>query len=217
MKFIVIIRAAFAALFLLCLQTYAQDLPADGRGAKWSTLTPLIVNGQQATWNAFGGGLMYLGYEVELTQEVTVGTQTKKKIIVWKRTNTRPAGLTDAQWEALKYWCHGWTFDEQTYSPGGNEVRFILAAGYKNPKPCQRQNQVLNVAAGDVVVYYCPAPKLRCQPGNAGPLDVMHTARYDGNNTFSTKNGAQAFNNAATLAQIDAAYGDAVRQCYEKK
>src|SRR5438445_8441202 len=101
--------------------------PKDGGGIKWSTLKRKVrkltlENGDEielgpVTWEAFGpgSGAVYVGYEVELEREVTVGGKKVSKIQVWVLISETAKPGPD-----FRGWCHGLTFDDTIYSPGGD-------------------------------------------------------------------------------------------------
>lgn len=145
--------AVFALTLLL-----ATSVPPDGTyGVKWSTLKLCerevkLANGQTikepVRWRPWRGGPIAYGYEVTLTNG--------KKIKVWVFPNGTPA-----RWS---YWCHGHTFDDDCYNPGGDAVPDILEAGYTKKDSCK------NLKKGDVIVY-CKGGKshIRQNPMVMGP------------------------------------------------
>jgi hypothetical protein len=183
-------------------------IPKNGCGIDWKTVDQAKVkvklsNGEevtsQPTWAAFGpADVVYYGYDVKLKQKVTVNGVTKDTIRVWVLPKDKPANRTQAEWENFTYWCHGLTFDDNIYSPGGNEVPFILAAGYEALPNCEK------IKKDEIIVFSDAA-------GN-----VLHSAVSNGDGTFRTKNGANEPSNNATQAQLEAVYGVHIK-CYKCK
>jgi len=193
----------------LATVSLAQDplIPKNGCGITWRTLAQArgkvrLSNGQDATypitWTAFPElrDVTFVGYDVKLSKAVTVKINgqdvTKDTIRVWVLPKDKSPARTQQEWDNYTYWCHGLTFDDNIYSPGGEEVPFILAAGYRPLKDCN------NLQQGDVIVF-------RDAGGN-----VVHTAVSNGNGTFSTKNREEAPIANATLAQLQAKYGQTI-------
>ena len=187
--------------------------PPDGGGMQWSKMErALDRNNNQLKWKPYGNDraapakfrdVEFVGYKVPL--------DNGDEVLVWFLPGDRPAGFTEQEWNDLKAWCHGRTFDDTILSPGGESVPKIVAAGWKL-KACFRQNRQLNLANGDLMVYY-QIPIVR------RPATVMHTAKYNGDNTFTSKNRYETTIPKATLAQMNALYraGTFGQACYELK
>ena len=181
--------------------------PKDGGGIKWSTLKRKVrkvtlENGDElelpVTWNAFGTPVTYIGYEVELEKEVEVGGKKVSKIQVWvlaPQTAPPPPAPTDH-----KGWCHGVTFNDTIYSPGGDAVPAVLAAGWSEIECPAAQK-------GDIIVYYDSA-------GN-----VTHSATSNGDGTYTSKGGNNPQKNDETDASMSRTYGvpPGRKRCYRKK
>jgi len=172
--------------------------PKDGRGIKWSTLKQKrrkvkLGNGDEmelpVTWRAFSPNPSgeYVGYEVELDDGRTIQ--------VWVLIlGTEPPGGD------YKGWCHGLTFDDVIYSPGGEAVPAILAAAWKEIK-CP------DAKKGDIIVYYDPK-------GN-----VTHSATSNGDGTYKSKGGNMPQKDNETEASMDKTYKvpPGSKKCYTKK
>jgi hypothetical protein len=168
--------------------------PADGGGIKWSTLTRkkrtiTLENGDTTEepvtlFNPAGSPIEYVGYEVELEKEVEIGGVKKKKIQVWVlvQSSIAPPPTVD-----LKGWCHGTTFDDGIYSPGGEAVPLILLAGWE-------EIECAGAKRGDIIVYY----------DKNGT--VTHSATNNGDGTYTSKAGNAATNNADTKNAMDTMY-----------
>ncbi len=182
--------------------------PKNGKGIKWSSLklcTRKVKLSNDAeievpvTWRAWPGGpWVFVGYTVELEK---VGDEKPKTIKVWVLPVDPPEGVDEDRWERGRYWCHGLTFDDNLYSPGGNEVPKILEAGW------DEFDWSDGMAKGEIIVYF-----------NADD-SVAHTAVSNGDGTFSTKNGQNAESDD-TKADLDRLYnpeGKGSTKCYREK
>jgi len=170
--------------------------PKDGRGIKWSTLKQKrrkvkLENGDETevpvTWRAFGNSAQYAGYEVELDEDPTIQ--------VWVLiTGTEPPGGD------YKGWCHGLSFNDTIYSPGGEAVPAILAAAWKEVKCADAKK-------GDIIVYFDAA-------GN-----VTHSATSNGDGTYKSKGGSTPQKDNETQASMDTTYKvpPGSKKCYTKK
>lgn len=194
----------FTLLFsLVSLPLLADVLIPKSPGINWSTLkrcvgrTITLENGDTIevpiASDPFRNGTQAIGYEVELTKEVTIKGKKIKKIKVW----VYPKGLPARQ----KYWCHGLTFDESVYNIYGDAVPAVLAAGYDRvecPKPLPK---------GHIIVYYTPKG------------DVAHSAVSNGDGTFNSKNGALPHTPKLSKADMDKLYQKTgvTTQCFKPK
>jgi hypothetical protein len=183
-------------------------VPKDGGGIKWSTLKRKVrkmtlANGDTVDLGPvfsepFGIGtrFVFVGYEVELEREVTVGGKKVSKIQVWVLVTdpAPPNGRVDP-----KGWCHGTTFDDKLYSPAGSEVPAILAAGWE-------EIDCANLKKGDIIVYSDPAGT------------VVHSAVANGDGTFTSKEGNMPEKPAQTKAAMDTTYKapPGTTKCYRK-
>jgi hypothetical protein len=181
--------------------------PKDGGGIKWSTLKRKVrkvtlENGDEVVQSVSGAlyyppdRAIYFGYEVELEKEVTVGDNKVSKIQVWvldPKTAPPPGAIDHTGW------CHGLTFDETIYSPAGNEVPAILAAGWS-------QIECKSAKKGDVIVYYDAV-------GN-----VTHSATSNGDGTYTSKAGLTPQKNNETEAAMNKTYSvpPGTTKCYTK-
>lgn len=180
--------------------------PKDGGGIKWSTLKRKVrkvklANGetveQPVTWSPFGPWAGYIGYEVDLDREVTIGDKKISKIQVWVLVTDPPPANGRVDFTG---WCHGLTFDERIYSPAGNAVPAVLAAGWE-------EVDCTKVKKGDIIVYYDAA-------GN-----VTHSAVSNGDGTFTSKEGNKKEKNDQTKDGMDQTYHvpPGTSKCYQKK
>lgn len=176
----------------------AAKIPTGRHGIKWETLKQerrkiKLANGEETnvpvTWRAFpNSSAVYVGYEVELDKD--------PKIQGWVlMPETAPN-------DGLDYtgWCHGLTFDDIVYSPGGNEIPKILQIAWNEIK-CS------DVKKGDIIVYYD-------SDGN-----VTHTATANGDGTYRSKGGATLEKKQETEASMDKPYRvpPGTKKCYAKK
>lgn len=171
-----------------------KDVPmSDGSTAK----EPVI-------WKPYAAfpNMCYIGYEVELTKEVTIGTVKKSKIKVWvlpkAKENLFPAGVDP------KGWCHGVPFDDGTSSPGGEEVPFILAAGWTE------YDWTAGMMKGDAVVFTAK----KDLPNGLPKGGVGHSAKANGDGTYCSKNAYEKKKDNATKADMQQAYP---AECWECK
>jgi hypothetical protein len=198
--------------------------PPDSPGVKWSTLKRKMVDvmgqQQQAVWDPYGfaratgdSAYLFYGYEVQLQDQngKPIGNPPQT-MTVWYLPGAKPANVTQQQWDNYKYWCHGRTFDEMVLSVGGEAVNEILAASWKL-KACLTQRQQINLVKGDIVVYTTyngfknppppPAPQFKI------PQYVLgHSAKYNGDGTFTSKNRFEPLDPAATFASMEMPYAN---------
>ena len=205
-------------LFLTLPTTaYAKTVkPKDGAGIKWSQLKRCVreitlENGEKVqvpvTWRVYGRYTAY-GYEVPLDKPVTVNGKKISKIKVWVFPKDPPQGITPEQWKQVKSWCHGLTFDDSIYNPGGEQVPIILAAGW------QEVECIEPLKKGQIIVYSSNGTNPRFGPAGA----VVHSAVANGNGTYTSKDRLYKQDNAQTKAKMDQQYGTAATsKCYKKK
>lgn len=190
-------------------------VPKDGKGIKWSTLKRCVKkgkleNGEEVEipiiWYPWGDhpstGICAHGYEVDLEKEVTIGRKKVSKIKVWIFPKDPPEYAprrVKEQWNNIKYWCHGLTFDDNIYSPDGAGVPFILAAGWDEYQWREGMKK------GEIIVYY----------NRRG--GVEHTAVSNGDGTFTSKEGKNPKANKRTKQQMDRIYPGTITKCYRLK
>jgi hypothetical protein len=151
---------------------------------------------------------VYYGYEVTLADGNT-------KITVWYLAGNPPNLMPQADWDNLKRWCHGQTFDDDILSVGGESVNTILTQvplKWKL-KACLTQKQQINLAKGDIVVYTTytgfknppppPAPQFKIPQYAIG-----HTAIYNGGGTFTSKDRYFPLVGNATFASMEMVYAN---------
>jgi len=213
---------ALAAILLagtLTLRADNNDIPAppDGCGIKWSTLMPVtrpvrLANGrtvqEQEWWDPYNSGVRYFKWKVDLERAVQVGNVRTNMIFVYVLPQQPPAGISAAirrDWANYQSWCHGLSFGNQIYNPGGYYVPFILAAGYTQVR-CDMLQQ------GDIMVYYSTGRN----PVLGSPGSVVHTMISNGNGTFTSKDRFLPVVANQTKAAVDQQYGagNTVVECF---